>query len=100
MAGRNEPSARIAAAVSLVARSSSHFPTSTKAMTTATACDACHVPTLRTRPDYPIAQLAGIAAPIYSDLLANRHGSLMNSSRDPEVVRPGNHVACAGGTPR
>lgn len=40
----------------------------------ATACAACHVPTLRTRADYPIPQLAGIDAPIYSDLLLHDMG--------------------------
>jgi CxxC motif-containing protein (DUF1111 family) len=37
-------------------------------------CSACHVPSLRTRPDYPIAQLADIDAPIYSDLLLHDMG--------------------------
>jgi CxxC motif-containing protein (DUF1111 family) len=39
-----------------------------------TNCAVCHVPTLRTRPDYPIALLADIDAPIYSDLLLHRMG--------------------------
>jgi CxxC motif-containing protein (DUF1111 family) len=38
------------------------------------ACAACHVPALRTRADYPIPQLAGIDAPIYSDLLLHDMG--------------------------
>ena len=38
------------------------------------ACSACHVPAMQTRSDYPIAQLAGIAAPIYSDLLLHDMG--------------------------
>ena len=33
------------------------------------SCSACHVPSMKTRADYPLAQLAGIDAPIYSDLL-------------------------------
>lgn len=37
-------------------------------------CATCHVPSLRTRVDYPIAQLAGIDAPIYSDLLIHDMG--------------------------
>ena len=37
-------------------------------------CSACHVPSLKTRPDYPIPQLAGIDAPIYSDLLLHDMG--------------------------
>ena len=38
-------------------------------------CNVCHVPTLPTRPDYPVPQLAGIAAPLYSDLLLHDMGS-------------------------
>jgi CxxC motif-containing protein (DUF1111 family) len=38
------------------------------------ACSACHVPAMQTRSDYPIPQLAGIAAPIYSDLLLHDMG--------------------------
>ena len=41
------------------------------------ACAACHVPSLRTRADYPIAQLAGIDAPIYSDLLLHDMGAAL-----------------------
>lgn len=37
-------------------------------------CSACHVPTLRTASSYPIPQLAGIDAPIYSDLLLHDLG--------------------------
>ena len=37
-------------------------------------CAACHVPSLRTRADYPIAALAGIDAPIYTDLLLHDMG--------------------------
>jgi CxxC motif-containing protein (DUF1111 family) len=42
-----------------------------------TACAACHVPSLRTRASYPIAQLAGIDAPIYSDLLLHDMGAAL-----------------------
>ena len=38
-------------------------------------CDACHVPTLRTFDDYPIVELAGIDAPIFSDLLLHDMGA-------------------------
>jgi CxxC motif-containing protein (DUF1111 family) len=41
------------------------------------ACAACHVPALRTRSDYPIPQLAGIDAPIYSDLLVHDMGAAL-----------------------
>jgi CxxC motif-containing protein (DUF1111 family) len=37
-------------------------------------CSACHVPTLKTRADYPIAALAGIEAPIFTDLLLHDMG--------------------------
>lgn len=37
-------------------------------------CATCHVPALRTRADYPIAELADIDAPVYSDLLLHRMG--------------------------
>jgi len=39
-----------------------------------TQCAVCHVPTMRTRPDYPVAPLAGIDAPIYTDLLLHDLG--------------------------
>jgi CxxC motif-containing protein (DUF1111 family) len=41
------------------------------------ACAACHVPALRTRADYPIRPLAGIAAPIYTDLLLHDMGAAL-----------------------
>lgn len=37
-------------------------------------CAVCHVPALQTRADYPIAKLANIAAPIYSDILLHDMG--------------------------
>lgn len=40
-------------------------------------CADCHVPSLRTRPDYPIAALAGIEAPVFSDLLLHDMGSAL-----------------------
>jgi CxxC motif-containing protein (DUF1111 family) len=39
-----------------------------------TTCSACHVPSLKTRADYPVALLADIDAPIYSDLLLHDMG--------------------------
>jgi CxxC motif-containing protein (DUF1111 family) len=39
-----------------------------------TRCAVCHVPALQTRDDYPIPQFAGIAAPIYSDMLLHDMG--------------------------
>jgi CxxC motif-containing protein (DUF1111 family) len=38
-------------------------------------CDGCHVPSMRTRADYPIEPLADIDAPIYSDLLLHDMGA-------------------------
>jgi CxxC motif-containing protein (DUF1111 family) len=40
-------------------------------------CAVCHVPSMRTRDDYPIPQLAGIDAPIYSDLLLHDMGDTL-----------------------
>jgi len=37
----------------------------------------CHVPTLKTRASYPIAKLAGIDAPIYTDLLLHDMGAAL-----------------------
>ncbi len=37
-------------------------------------CAVCHVPTLRTRRDYPIASLADIDAPVYTDFLLHDMG--------------------------
>lgn len=40
-------------------------------------CGVCHQPTLHTRKDYPIALLADIDAPIYSDLLLHDMGDAL-----------------------
>jgi CxxC motif-containing protein (DUF1111 family) len=37
-------------------------------------CSVCHVPSLKTRSDYPIPQLAGIDAPVYTDMLVHDMG--------------------------
>ena len=39
-----------------------------------TGCATCHVPTLRTSDDYPIPELRGIDAPVYTDLLLHDMG--------------------------
>jgi CxxC motif-containing protein (DUF1111 family) len=39
-----------------------------------TLCSACHVPSLQTRSDYPIPELAGIDAEVYTDFLLHRMG--------------------------
>lgn len=40
-------------------------------------CAACHVASLKTRADYPIAPLAGIDAPVYTDLLLHDMGDAL-----------------------
>lgn len=40
----------------------------------AIGCSECHVQALRTRADYPITELAGIDAPLYTDLLLHDMG--------------------------
>lgn len=44
---------------------------------TQTNCAVCHAPTLHTRGDYPITQLANIDAPIYTDLLLHDMGKAL-----------------------
>jgi len=41
-------------------------------------CADCHRPTLATREDYPVAQLAGIEAPLFTDLLLHDLGADMS----------------------
>jgi len=41
----------------------------------AALCSACHVPAMHTRADYPVAELADMDAPVYTDLLLNRMGN-------------------------
>lgn len=40
-----------------------------------TLCSVCHVPSLKTRPDYALELLANIDAPVYTDLLLHDMGS-------------------------
>jgi CxxC motif-containing protein (DUF1111 family) len=40
-------------------------------------CAACHVPSMRTRSDYPIAILAGVDAPVFTDLLLHDMGDAL-----------------------
>jgi CxxC motif-containing protein (DUF1111 family) len=40
-------------------------------------CSTCHVPTLHTRKDYPIAALSDIDAPIYTDFLLHDMGTAL-----------------------
>jgi CxxC motif-containing protein (DUF1111 family) len=39
-----------------------------------TGCAVCHVPSMKTRADYPIGLLAGIDAPVFTDLLLHDMG--------------------------
>jgi CxxC motif-containing protein (DUF1111 family) len=43
-------------------------------------CSACHVPALHTRADYPVAPLADIDAPVYTDLLLHDMGDGLSDS--------------------
>lgn len=47
-------------------------------------CAVCHVPSLRTRADWPTSQLAGIDAPVYSDLLLHDMGADLADGQDEE----------------
>jgi CxxC motif-containing protein (DUF1111 family) len=38
-------------------------------------CSVCHQPTMKTRADYPVALIAGIDAPLYTDLLLHDMGN-------------------------
>lgn len=40
----------------------------------ASGCATCHVPSLRTREDWPVPQVAGIDAPVFTDLLLHDMG--------------------------
>jgi CxxC motif-containing protein (DUF1111 family) len=41
------------------------------------ACSGCHTPSLHTRADYPIAQLADIDAPVFTDMLLHDMGDAL-----------------------
>lgn len=45
-----------------------------QALFQATSCGVCHAAALATRPDYPIAQLAGIKVDVYTDFLLHDMG--------------------------
>lgn len=51
-------------------------------------CDACHVPSLHTRADYPIEPLADIDAPVYSDLLLHDIGTGLSDWRPEGDASP------------
>ena len=52
-------------------------------------CAACHVPSLRTRADWPTPQLAGIDAPVFTDLLLHDMGEELADGQQEEGAGPG-----------
>jgi CxxC motif-containing protein (DUF1111 family) len=49
-------------------------------------CASCHVPSLKTRDDYPVAPIAGVDAPVYTDLLVHDMGEgLADGVREGEA---------------
>jgi CxxC motif-containing protein (DUF1111 family) len=63
-----------------------------KALFEGALCNVCHVESMKTRSDYPIAQLAGIDAPIYTDFLLHDLGdaladSMTDGAADPRAWR-------------
>jgi CxxC motif-containing protein (DUF1111 family) len=55
----------------------------------AIGCAVCHVPSLRTRADWPTSQLAGIDAPVYSDVLLHEMGADLADGQAEEGAGPG-----------
>jgi CxxC motif-containing protein (DUF1111 family) len=51
-----------------------------KALFEKTTCNVCHAESLQTRADYPIAVLANIAAPVYTDMLLHDMGDTLADS--------------------
>ena len=60
--------------IAIPARSAAAAQGPGRAAFDAVDCSACHVPTLRTRADYPVAELANLDAPVFSDLLLHDMG--------------------------
>jgi CxxC motif-containing protein (DUF1111 family) len=52
------------------------------ALFAAAKCAACHAPSLRTRADYPIAELAGVDAPVFTDFLLHDLGTALADGLD------------------
>ena len=65
---------RVAFYVRLIAIPPRSLPAGGAALFERAKCTVCHVPSLRTRADYPISLLASIDAPVYSDLLLHDMG--------------------------
>jgi CxxC motif-containing protein (DUF1111 family) len=51
-------------------------------------CSACHVPSLKTRADFPVAVLAGVDAPVYTDLLLHDMGEALADYQTDESAGP------------
>jgi CxxC motif-containing protein (DUF1111 family) len=52
-------------------------------------CSACHVPSLRTRTNFPVKALAGIDAPVYTDLLLHEMGAALADGVREGAAGPG-----------
>ena len=51
-------------------------------------CSVCHVPSLRTRAEWPTPQLAGIDAPVFTDLLLHDMGADLADFQEEEGAGP------------
>jgi CxxC motif-containing protein (DUF1111 family) len=61
-------------AVNIPDRRFSSNPARARTLFAQTLCGVCHVPTLKSRPDYPVRALAGGELPIFTDLLLHDLG--------------------------
>lgn len=52
-----------------------NLPPTGPALFSQMGCAVCHVPSLKTRADYPVRQLAGIDAPVFTDFLLHDMGT-------------------------
>jgi len=51
-------------------------------------CDQCHVPSLRTAPDFMVKALAGIDAPVYTDMMLHDMGEAFSDGQTEENAGP------------
>jgi len=51
-------------------------------------CDTCHTPSLRTRSDWPVPQLAGVDAPLFTDMLLHDMGEGFSDGLSDGVASP------------
>ncbi len=59
-----------------------------EALFASVGCAVCHVPTLRTRTDWPTPELAGIGAPVFTDLLLHDMGEGLADGQQEEGAGP------------